>query len=54
VKYAVGLIKRYDQNNDGVLTKDEWMKMSNDYSAADKDGDGRITPTELAAEMAKQ
>jgi Ca2+-binding EF-hand superfamily protein len=54
VKYAVGLIKRYDQNSDGVLTKDEWTKMSNDYSGADTDGDGRITPTELAAEMMKQ
>jgi Ca2+-binding EF-hand superfamily protein len=54
VKYAVGLIKRYDQNSDGVLTKEEWTKMSNDYSAADRDGDGRITPTELALEMAKK
>jgi hypothetical protein len=54
VKYAVGLIKRYDQDSNGVLTKEEWSKMSNDYSGADGDGDGRITPNELAAEMMKK
>ncbi len=44
VKYAVGYIKRFDSNSDGVLTKEEWTKMSKDYSGADKDSDGRITP----------
>jgi Ca2+-binding EF-hand superfamily protein len=53
VKYAVGLIKRYDTNGDGVLTKDEWSSMTNDYSSADADQDGRITPTELAKGLMK-
>jgi hypothetical protein len=51
VKYAVGYIRRYDENKDGVLTKEEWSKMSKDYSAADTDKDGKITPRELAAAM---
>jgi hypothetical protein len=49
IKYAVGFIKRYDANKDGVLTQDEWTKMNTDYSSADADKDGRITPTELGA-----
>ncbi len=53
VKYAVGYIKRYDTNHDGVLVKEEWSKMSRDYSGADADGDGRITPMELAEFMMK-
>jgi Ca2+-binding EF-hand superfamily protein len=51
IKHAVGLIKKYDTNQDGVLTEDEWSSMTNDYSAADTDQDGRITPTELAAAL---
>ena len=54
VKYAVGFIKRYDTNNDGVLTQDEWTKMNTDYSAADLDKDGRITPLELGAHFNKR
>ncbi|MHB0959098.1 MAG: EF-hand domain-containing protein [Pirellulaceae bacterium] len=49
IKYAVGFIKRYDTNKDGVLTQDEWTKMNTDYSSADVDNDGRITPAELGA-----
>ncbi len=51
VKYAVGLIKRYDANNDGVLTENEWKEMNSDYSSADVDKDGRITPLELGAAL---
>jgi Ca2+-binding EF-hand superfamily protein len=47
VKYAVGFIKRYDSNSDGVLTRDEWASLNTDYSPADADKDGRITPLEL-------
>lgn len=53
ISYAVGNIKRYDTNHDGVLVKDEWSKMSKDYSAADADGDGKITPKELAEFLMK-
>lgn len=48
VKYAVSFIRRYDTNQDGVLTEDEWSKMDTDYSTGDADRDGRITPIELA------
>jgi hypothetical protein len=34
---------------ESVLTKDEWSSMSKDPAAADKDGDGKITPYEYAA-----
>jgi hypothetical protein len=54
VKYAVGYIKRYDDDKNGVLTEQEWKKMSRDYSAADKDKDGKITPVELAEAMMKR
>ena len=47
MKYAVGVIKKYDKNSDGVLTEDEWKSMPQDKSTADTDGDGRITPVEL-------
>ena len=48
VKYAVGVIAKYDTNKDGVLVADEWKAMSKDYSSSDADGDGRLTPVELA------
>lgn len=51
VKYAVGLIKRYDTNKDGVLTKEEWTSMTKDYSSGDADKDGRLTPVELGAAL---
>jgi Ca2+-binding EF-hand superfamily protein len=54
IKYAVSFIRRYDTNKDGVLTEDEWSKMNTDYSAADTDQDGRITPVELAAAFMKK
>jgi Ca2+-binding EF-hand superfamily protein len=54
VRYAVGFIRRYDTNKDGVLTQDEWTKMNDDYSSADTDGDGRITPLELGAAFMKK
>ncbi len=47
VKYAVGLIKKYDANKDGVLTENEWSKLPQDPSASDTNKDGRITPVEL-------
>ncbi len=49
IRYARGYINRYDTNKDGVLTKDEWTKMARDYTFADFDQDGRLTPFELVA-----
>jgi Ca2+-binding EF-hand superfamily protein len=48
VKYAVGVIQRYDSNKDQMLTADEWKTADSDYASADTDGDGKITPKELA------
>ena len=48
VKYAVGVIKKYDTNGDGMLSADEWKSMSKDPSSADTDGNGKITPDEYA------
>lgn len=54
VQYAVGVIKKYDNNRDGVLTSDEWKNMADDYSSADADEDGRLTPVELAKAYASR
>ena len=37
---------RYDTNDDGVLTREEWVQSGTDPSSADADGDGRITEQE--------
>jgi Ca2+-binding EF-hand superfamily protein len=47
-RYYQGLLKKYDTNSDGVLTQNEWQVMSRDPSAADTNGDARITVEELA------
>jgi hypothetical protein len=48
LKYSHAFVAKYDADGDGVLTQDEWSKMSVDYSQADTNRDGRITPTEMA------
>ena len=50
----IALVKKYDTNGDGVLTKDEWAHMSNDPSSADLNTDGRITLEELARWTARR
>ena len=54
IKYAETIIKRYDKNNDGVLTASEWESMLMNPSAADTDRDGRISVMEYATYMANQ
>ncbi len=54
LKVAVSMIGKYDTNKDGVLTEDEWTKMKLDYSHADVDKDGKITPAELADAFGKR
>lgn len=54
VKFAVGVIRKYDTNKDGVLTAEEWKDMGRDYSSGDTDADGRLTPAELATALAAQ
>jgi hypothetical protein len=54
LKYYQSLVRKYDRNNDGVLSVDEWKAMSNDPSAADTNKDGRITGEELAVWSTKR
>ncbi len=54
LKYAVAQIKKYDTNKDGVLEESEWTKMKFDYSHADVNKDGKITPAELADAFGKR
>jgi Ca2+-binding EF-hand superfamily protein len=46
--FAVGTIRRYDTNKNGVLDGDEIAAVRNLPDGADADGDGIITPEELA------
>ena len=52
VRYAIHLLARYDTNGDGVLQKEEWMKMSGSPQAIDIDGDGNIELDELIRYLA--
>jgi TolA-binding protein len=54
LKYSTAYIKKYDDNGDGVLTENEWSKMPVDYSDADTNYDGKITPTEMALLLMKR
>ncbi len=54
LKYCQSLVAKYDKNGDKVLVRDEWVSMSKDPSAADVDGNGRITVEEYAGWSMKQ
>jgi Ca2+-binding EF-hand superfamily protein len=49
LKYCQLLVAKYDKNGDKVLVRDEWVSMSKDPTAADADGNGRITVEEFAS-----
>jgi Ca2+-binding EF-hand superfamily protein len=51
-RYAEGLMKRYDESNNGVLERDEWKKMSGDPEKADANKDGTVTVEELTDRLA--
>lgn len=51
LKYAAGVFKKYDANEDGALQPQEWAQISGDASPADADGDGKITPEEYARSL---
>lgn len=46
LQYAGRIVSRYDKDNEGTLTADEWKQMLVDPSPADSDGNGRITAEE--------
>lgn len=48
IEWAKRQIAKYDKNNDGQLTEDEWSKMIIKPKGADYDGNGTITLEEYA------
>lgn len=54
LNYAKSICKKYDENEDGFLTKSEWSEMSRDPSDADVNGDRKITPIEYARWISKK
>lgn len=44
---ADGLVRRYDENRNGILERDEWTKISGSPANADTNRDGKISRTEL-------
>jgi hypothetical protein len=53
LKYAISYVSMYDTNGDGALGSDEWEKMRKSPKAADRNGDGRVTPQEYALSIMK-
>lgn len=50
------LFKQWDANKDGGLSKDEWVaagRPAERFAAVDADSDGKITPEELSAAIAR-
>jgi hypothetical protein len=47
VRYARVLMERYDTSGDGVLQREEWVRMPGTPPAIDLNGDGQITHDEL-------
>jgi hypothetical protein len=47
-EYFKKVVIKYDTNNDGELTSNEWASMSKNPEAADTDRNGRITIEEYA------
>jgi hypothetical protein len=54
LKYAISYVGMYDTNGDGALSADEWEKMRKSPKAADRDGDGRVTPQEYARSLIRR
>jgi len=54
LNYAKNICKKYDENEDGFLTEDEWSEMSRDPSDADLNRDRKITHVEYARWISKK
>lgn len=50
-RYAEGLMRRYDENEDGKLTEDEWSEMGGNPEQADRDNDRVVTLEELTVHL---
>ncbi len=54
LKYATGKIAEQDFNKDGVLTKEEWSRLSYFKVEMDADKDGKLTPAEYARALMRR
>ncbi len=52
--YAEGLVRRYDENRNGVIDKSEWSKMRGNPSEMDANRDGRLTVEEMTVAFLKK
>ncbi len=50
-KYAASLIGIYDEDANGLLTRNEWQRLSPEWRRGDRNSDGRLTTDELASEL---
>lgn len=46
---ATDMFKAYDLDEDGLITREEWLGLDSVFDALDIDSDGKITPEELMA-----
>ena len=51
VRYAGGLMSRYDRNRNGQLERDEWRRISGSPEKSDANNDGIVTRDELIARV---
>lgn len=51
-RYAESIMRRYDQNRNGYLDRDEWKNMRNDPEKSDRNRDGKISRSELEERLA--
>jgi hypothetical protein len=50
------IVKAWDSNNDGAVSKDEWIaagRPAERFDRVDADHDGKVTAAELGAAMAR-
>lgn len=48
---ATDIFAAYDLDEDGFITREEWMGLDAVFDVLDLDGDGKITPEEIAAAL---
>ncbi|MCH8149551.1 MAG: hypothetical protein IH987_16460 [Planctomycetes bacterium] len=53
-RYAESLLRQYDSNKNGVLEREEWIKMRESHHKADRNRNGKITLDELTNNLKSQ
>lgn len=51
-KYTADLMRRYDRSGNGLLEREEWIRIPGEPDKADADRDGIVTPAELRVRVA--